>query len=78
MSLRKQSQKRYDNKSLQNQSRKEYDVFNIIEETKSDEAVMMLQIDLRDANAFNVDKATTDVECEMMDEEYIYLAEDIW
>ena len=36
---------------------------------------MMLQIDPCDANAFNVDKTTADVEYQMMDEEYIYLTE---
>ena len=77
MSLCKQSQKRYDNKSLQNQSRKEYDVFNIIEETESNNGVMMLLIDPGNANTFNVDKATTDVKYEIMDEEYIYLTEDL-
>ena len=73
MNLQTQSRKRYDNKSLQNQLRKEYDVFNITEETESDEGVMMLQIDPCDAKAFDVDKATTDVEYQMMDKEYIYL-----
>merc|ERR1712086_273571 len=76
MNLRKQSRKRYDNKSLQNQSRTEYD-FNIIEETESDEGVMMLQIYPNDAKAFDVDRATTDVEYQMMDEEYVYLTEDL-
>ena len=76
MSLRKQSRKRYDNKSLQNQSRTEYD-FNIIEETESDEGVMMLQIDPNDTKAFDVDRATTDVEYQMMDKEYVYLTEDL-
>ena len=37
----------------------------------------MLQIDPCDTNAFDVDKATTDVEYQMMDEEYIYLTEDL-
>ena len=76
-SLQKLSQKRYDNKSLHNQSRKEYDVFNIIEETESNEGVMMLQIDPGNTNTFNVVKATTDVEYKMMDEEYVYLTEDL-
>ena len=37
----------------------------------------MLQIDPRDTNVFDVNKATTDVEYQMMDEEYIYLTEDL-
>ena len=37
----------------------------------------MLQLDPCNPNAFDVDKATTDVEYEMMDEEYIYLTEDL-
>ena len=37
----------------------------------------MLQIDPCDANAFNVDKATTHVEYDMMDKDYIYLTEDL-
>ena len=40
----------------------------MIEETKSDEGVTMLQIDPYDANAFDVDKATPDVEHHLMDE----------
>ena len=67
----------YDNKSLQNQSRKEYDFFNILEETESGEEVMILQIDPGNVDTFNVNKATTDVENEMMDEKYIYLTEDL-
>ena len=77
MSLQKQSQKRYNNKSLQNQSRKEYDVFHIIEETGSDEGIMMLQIDPGNADTFDADKATANVETETMNEEYIYLTEDL-
>ena len=37
----------------------------------------MLQIDPCNANAFDVDKIITDVEYKMMDEEYIYLTEDL-
>ena len=37
----------------------------------------MLQIDPCNANAFDVDKATTDVEYQMMEEEYIYLTKDL-
>ena len=37
----------------------------------------MLQIDPNDAKAFDVDRATTDVEYQMMDEEYVYLTEDL-
>jgi len=72
MSLRKQSRKRYDSKSLQNQSLKEYDVFDIIKETESDEEVMMLQIDPSDVKAFDVDRATTDVEYQMMNRIHIF------
>ena len=64
----------YANKSLQNQSHKAYDVSNIIEETESDEGVILLQSDPGNVDTFDVDEGTTDVENEMMDEEYIYLA----
>ena len=37
----------------------------------------MLQIDPCDANAFDMDKATTGVKYQMMDEEYIYLTKDL-
>ena len=38
---------------------------------------MMLQIDPTDGKAFNVDRATTDVKCQMMDKEYVYLTKDL-
>ena len=38
---------------------------------------MMIHSDPCDANAFDVGEATTDVECQMMDEKYIYLTEDL-
>ena len=38
---------------------------------------MVLQIDPCDATAFDVDKATTDFEHQMMDKEYIYLTKDL-
>ena len=37
----------------------------------------MLQVDPGNTNTFDGDKATADVEYEMMDEEYIYLTEDL-
>ena len=46
----------YANKSLQNQSHKEYEVFNIIEETESDEGVMVLQIDQGNVDIFDAEK----------------------
>ena len=70
MNLRQQSRKRYDNKSLRKQSH----AFNVIEETEH-EGVMMLQIDPHDNNTFDTNKATTDVQNEMMDEKYVCLTE---
>ena len=67
----KNSHEKNDNKNLQNQSRKEYYVFKIIDETESNEGDMMLQVDPGNTNTFDGDKATADVEYEMMDEEYI-------
>ena len=66
-----------DNKSLQKQSRKEYDVFNITEENESDKGVMLLQIAPGNVDTFDVEKATTCVEYETMEEEHLYLTEDL-
>ena len=38
---------------------------------------MMLQMDPNDTKAFDVDRATTDVEYQMMDKEYVYLTKDL-
>ena len=38
---------------------------------------MLLQIDPGNVDTFDVDKATKDVENEIMDKEYIYLTEDL-
>ena len=37
----------------------------------------MLQIDPGNIDTFDVEKATTDVKTEIMDEEYLYLTEDL-
>ena len=67
----------YDIEHPQKPSHKEHDVFDIIEETERDEGVMLLQINPGNIDAFNVEKATTEVKHEMMDEEYIYMTEDL-
>ena len=77
MNLQRQSQRQYNIKSLQKQSRKECDVFNVIKETEGNKGVMLCQIGPGNVNTFNAEKAAIYVKTEMMNEEYIYLTEDL-
>jgi len=65
--------------NLRQQARIKYDVFNIVEETEMD-GVVMLMIDPDNADTFDTpdaEKAMLDAEIDMLNEEYMFLTEDL-